>query len=82
MPRVRICEIKLERRHMLRGVWLCSVTFAVTTANQFTDEIVTMDNLACARWPWLALLRGIRKAKKEGRLLQAKPGEREKRGWV
>ena len=62
------------------GGWDCAFTFTVTTAKQFTDEQRTV--YGHGLWRLLAKWRAFRKAKLETRLSQAKPGEREAKGWA
>jgi len=60
--------------------WRCTVTFLVTTAKQFTDEV--HDATRYAPGPWRALLRARWEAWRTTRSLRAQPGEREAKGWV
>ena len=74
---MRIRCIEIERT---TSCWACSVTFTVTTAQQFTDEEHTTKT--GGKYILTALFKGIRKAKEVSNLLKAKPGEREAKGWA
>lgn len=60
--------------------WKADVTFAVTTARQFTDEEFT--SRSGGRYLLTALWSGIRDARRMANLLEARPGERAGKGWA
>lgn len=60
--------------------WVCHFVFLVTTANQFTDQEEAVRSYG--RWPLTALWNGWMGAKRLEKLLKAKPGEREAKGWI
>ena len=73
---MRIRAIDIERT---TSCWACSVTFMVRTAEQFTDEEHTTK--IGGKHILTSLAKGLWKARTVSRLLRAKPGEREAKGW-
>ena len=60
--------------------WVCDCYYTVTTAQQFSDEERVVRGHG--RWMWLAMLRSYLAVRKAAAQLQAKPGEREAKGWA
>jgi len=74
---LKIRDVRFSRGQ--RG-WSCEIGFNITTASQFTD--VYRSVIGGGRWWFTAFLAARRDVKDWHRVLGAKPGERQAKGWV